>query len=102
MPVSNACSRTGRREIAFQPVAQGPLVQAVIRELECQAADRIIDRPIGDLPVASSDKTVLRLVFVILFLCIAANLTRVKPPALIFIRVPADRLMFVRSVRECF
>ena len=57
-------SRMGRKGMSFRQVALGPLVQDVIREFELGTADRIIDWHIGDLPVVSGDKAMLRLVLV--------------------------------------
>jgi light-regulated signal transduction histidine kinase (bacteriophytochrome) len=48
--------------MSVQPVALGPLVQEVIRELAPDSAGRNIDWCIGDLPVVSGDAAMLRMV----------------------------------------
>jgi PAS domain S-box-containing protein len=55
-------SRMGRHAMSFQPVALGPLVREVVRELEPDAAGRAIDWRIGDLPVVDGDAAMLRIV----------------------------------------
>ncbi len=55
-------SRTGRRELSFQKVALGPLVQDVIRDLEPDISGRNVQWHIGELPVVNGDATMLRIV----------------------------------------
>lgn len=57
-----AFSRMGRQALSIRSVDLGELVRNVIQELELEAAGRNIDWRIGDLPVASGDGAMLRIV----------------------------------------
>jgi light-regulated signal transduction histidine kinase (bacteriophytochrome) len=60
-------SRTGRFEMTKSQVDLRALVQDVIRELEPETQGRVVDWRIGELPVVSADRPMLRIVLVNLF-----------------------------------
>jgi PAS domain S-box-containing protein len=53
-------SRTGRAEMSTFDVDLGELVQKVLRELEPETVGRIIEWQIGELPVVTGDRAMLR------------------------------------------
>ncbi len=95
-----AFSRMGRHAMKFQPVALGPLVRDVIRELEPDAAGREIEWCIGDFPAVRGDAAMLRMVLVNL-ISNAVKFTRPRQPAQIEIGSQpgpdSETVVFVRD-----
>jgi light-regulated signal transduction histidine kinase (bacteriophytochrome) len=92
-------SRMGRKAIAFQPVALGPLVNEVIAELEPDAAGRNIDWRIGELPTVRGDAAMLRMVLTNL-MANALKYTRPREQAEIEIGCQAgekETIFFIRD-----
>ncbi len=93
-------ARMGHHAMSVQPVALGPLVQDIIRELEPDTAGRNIDWRIGGLPVVSGDEAMLRLVLVNL-ISNALKYTRCRRQARIEIGSQpgqdSETVMFVRD-----
>lgn len=56
-------SRMGRVEMQRERVPLGPLVDEVVRELQSEAAGREVVWEIGELPVVTGDRAMLRQVF---------------------------------------
>jgi light-regulated signal transduction histidine kinase (bacteriophytochrome) len=59
-----AFSRMGRKEMATQSVELGALLQEVIHELDAETQGRDIGWRIGELPVVTGDRAMLRVVLV--------------------------------------
>ena len=57
-------SRMGRNEMAKTQVDLGALVQEVIRDFEPETQGRVVDWRIGELPVITGDRAMLRIVLV--------------------------------------
>jgi PAS domain S-box-containing protein len=57
-------SRMGRTEMTRTEVDLGALVQEVIKELEPETKDRVIEWSVGTLPVVTGDRPMLRIVLV--------------------------------------
>jgi light-regulated signal transduction histidine kinase (bacteriophytochrome) len=57
-------SRMGRYEMSKMQVDLGSLVQEVILEIEPDAGDRAVRWQVGDLPVVTGDRSMLRIVLV--------------------------------------
>ena len=58
-----AFSRSGRFEMNRVPVDLGALAQEVVRELQPAALGRVVEWRVGELPVVSGDRAMLRVVF---------------------------------------
>jgi PAS domain S-box-containing protein len=93
-------SRMGRHAMSIQPLALGPLVREVIRELEPDTAGRTIDWRIDDLPMVEGDASMLRTVLANL-IDNAVKFTRPRQAAQIEIGALPDRdaeaVIFVRD-----
>jgi PAS domain S-box-containing protein len=93
-------SRMGRQAMTFQPVNPGDLVRQVIRELEPDAAGRIIQWRIGEFPRIDADDAMLRIVLVNL-ISNALKFTRYRQQARIEIGLMpgqnAEAVIFVRD-----
>jgi PAS domain S-box-containing protein len=95
-----AFSRMGHHAMSFRPVALGPLVRDVIRDLESDAAGRVIEWRIGNLPVVGGDAFFLRIVLVNL-IANAIKFTRPRKQARIEIgSLPGQDFETVIFVRD--
>jgi light-regulated signal transduction histidine kinase (bacteriophytochrome) len=95
-----AFSRMGRQALSFRPVDLGNLARDVIRELKPDTTGRNIDWRIGDLPLVSGDKAMLRIVLANL-IANAVKFTRPRARAKIEIGClpseDAETVIFVRD-----
>ena len=92
-------SRMSRREMSRLDVDLSELVRDVVRELEPDAASRDACWTIGDLPVVTGDRSMLRVALVNL-VSNAVKFTRTREPARIEIgsmRLDDDWVVFVRD-----
>jgi len=93
-------SRMGRAEMIKAEVNLGRLVQDILREVEPETKDRVIDWRVGELPVVTADRAMLRIVLVNLILN-ALKFTQPRERAEIEIGCMSDRkteiIVFVRD-----